>query len=172
MFFWTKHFFSEADPHKQAAQEVLFVCGLSLFPLLVLPLVAHLRNTSDIPSGALLEAISFGQLYLYSFSLLGTLHWLSQKDREDNDRFPPRKYLTVLVWAPAIVGFIVYSADPALNKPLSSTLIWISVFIYLLSVVLYYVLLVFDQLPAPVLQKSIDEESQVLIDNYNNRLED
>lgn len=105
MLFWTKHFFSDSTPHKEAAQEVLFVCGLSLFPLLVLPLVAHVRNNADIPSGALLEAISFGQLYLYSFSLLGTLHWLSQKDRDDSDRFPPRKYFTVLVWVPAIIGF-------------------------------------------------------------------
>lgn len=169
MFFWTKHFFSEPDPHKEAAQEVLFVCGLSLFPLLILPLVTHLRNNAEIPTGAILEAISFGQLYLYSFSLLGTLHWLSQKDRADLSRFPPRKYFTVLVWLPAIVGFIVYSSDPALNKPLSSTLIWMSIVIYALSVVLYYVLLVFDQLPAPDTGTNIEEETKILISEYKNR---
>jgi hypothetical protein len=62
--------------------------------------------------------------------------------------------------------FIVYSFDPTLSKPLSSTLIWTSVLFYTLYVVLYYVLLVFDKLPPPVLEESFQEESGVLISQY------
>jgi len=45
-----------------------------------------------------------------------------------------------------------------------------SIFIYLLSIALYYVLLVFDQLPIPILQKNIEEKAAALVDEYENKL--
>jgi hypothetical protein len=166
MFFWTKHFFSKATPHREAAEEVGLVCGISLVPLLLLPLIEHLRSNLEVPSTILWQAISSGQLYLYSFAMLGTLHWLSQKDRSDVIKFPPRKYLSLGVWLPAIIMFIVYSFDPTLSKPLSQTLIWFSILFYLLYVVLYYVLLVFEKLPPPDTGERIAEETKVLMVNY------
>jgi hypothetical protein len=165
MRFWLNHFFSKNAPHKEAYQEVLIVCGLSLVPLLFLPLIAQLRSTSEITGNVLLQAISSGQLYLYSFSLLGTLHWLSQKDRADLSIFPPRKYFSLLVWLPAVVGFIVYSADPSLSKPLSPVLVCISIAIYVLSVALYYVLLVFEKLPPPDTEAHLEKETEKLIND-------
>jgi hypothetical protein len=169
MFVWVRHFFSNTEPHQEAAQEVGLVCGISLVPLLLLPLIEHLRSNLDVPATVLWQAISSGQLYLYSFSLLGTLHWLSQKDRNDLSGLPPRKYLSLLVWLPAIIMFIVYSFDPTLSKPLTSTLIWISVFFYLLYVALYYVLLVFERLPPPDTGTALAEETDRLIIDYQNQ---
>jgi hypothetical protein len=172
MFFWTKHFFSNAAPHKDAGQEIFFVCGISLVPLLLLPLIEHLRSNLDVPATILWQAISSGQLYLYSFALLGTLHWLSQKDRNDQSLFPPRKYLTLFVWVPAIIMFIVYSFDPSLSKPLSRTLIWISILFYLLYVALYYILLVFEKLPPPSAQQQLAQETDILIVKYKSQTGD
>lgn len=166
MFFWTKHFFSDLEPHKDASQEVALVCGISLIPLLLLPLIEHLRSNASIPINVLWQAISSGQLYLYSFSLLGTLHWLSHKDRADLPRFPPRKYLSLLVWVPAIIMFIVYSFDPSLSKPISHTLIWISIGFYMLYATLYYVLLVFEKLPPPDTGTHLQEQTGQLIVDY------
>lgn len=170
MFFWVRYFFSGSEPHKEAAQEVGLVCGIALAPLLLLPLIEHLRSNLEVPATVLWQAISSGQLYLYSFALLGTLHWLSQKDRADRASFPPRKYLSLCVWLPAIVMFIVYSFDPSLSKPLSQTLIWISIAFYLLYVLLYYVLLVFEKLPPPDASKSLSHGADVLILNYKNEI--
>lgn len=166
MFFWSKHFFSSLEAHKDAAQEVGLVCGISLVPLLLLPLIEHLRTHADLPNYVLWQAISSGQLYLYSFSLLGTLHWLSQKDRDDLSGFPPRKYLSLCVWLPAIIMFIVYSFDPSLSKPLSLTLVQISIGFYLLYVFLYYILLVFEKLPPPDAGAQLARETKTLISNY------
>ena len=166
MWFWIRHFFSGREQHKDAAQEVSLVCGIALAPLLLLPLIEHLRSNLEVPATVLWQAISSGQLYLYSFALLGTLHWLSQKDRADRVVFPPRKYLTLCVWLPAIIMFIVYSFDPTLSKPLSHTLIWISIWFYLLYVVLYYVLLVFEKLPPPDIGQSLSDGANNLILNY------
>jgi hypothetical protein len=168
MLFWIKHFFSGPEHHKDAAQEVGLVCGVALAPLLLLPLIEHLRSNLGVPATVLWQAISSGQLYLYSFALLGTLHWLSQKDRADRASFPPRKYLSLCVWLPAIIMFIVYSFDPSLSKPLSRTLLWISIVFYLLYVLLYYVLLVFEKLPPPDASESLSRGAKVLIFNYKN----
>jgi hypothetical protein len=172
MFFWAKHFFSAAEPHKDAAEEVFVVCGVSLMPLLLLPFIEHLRSKFELPGSwdkaidIVWQAISSGQLYLYSFGLLGTLHWLSQRDRADIFRFPPRKYLSLIVWLPAVLMFIVYSYDPALTKQLSRTLIWTSIYFYALYVILYYILLVFEKLPPPETNTQIAEETNELIAGY------
>ena len=172
MLFWVRHFFSESEPHQQAAQEVGLVCGISLVPLLLLRLIEHLRSNLEVPATVLWQAISSGQLYLYSFALLGTLHWLSQKDRDDLIRFPPRKYLSLCVWLPVIISFIIYSFDPSLSKPLSRTLVWISMLFYLLYVLLYYVLLVFEKLPPPDTGQRLSQETDVLILNYKSEIGD
>lgn len=169
MFFWIRHFFSGSEHHKDAAQEVGLVCGIALVPLLLLPLIEHLRSNLDVPATVLWQAVSSGQLYLYSFALLGTLHWLSQKDRADRASFPPRKYLSLFVWLPAIIMFIVYSFDPSLSKPLSQTLIWISIAFYVLYVLLYYILLVFEKLPPPDVNKTLSDGAKVLILDYRNQ---
>jgi hypothetical protein len=70
MLFWIKHFFSGPEHHKDAAQEVGLVCGVALAPLLLLPLIEHLRSNLGVPATVLWQAISSGQLYLYSFALL------------------------------------------------------------------------------------------------------
>jgi hypothetical protein len=169
MFFWIRHFFSGSEHHKDAAQEVGLVCGIALVPLLLLPLIEHLRSNLDVPATVLWQAVSSGQLYLYSFALLGTLHWLSQKDRADRASFPPRKYLSLFLWLPAIIMFIVYSFDPSLSKPLSQTLIWISIAFYVLYVLLYYILLVFEKLPPPDVNKTLSDGAKVLILDYRNQ---
>lgn len=169
MLFWMKHFFSNWGSHKEAAEEVALVSVISLVPLLLLPLIEHLRSNLGVQITVLWQAISAGQLYLYSFSLLGTLHWLSQKDRANLHRFPPRKYLSLFVWLPAIIMFIVYSFDPTLSKPLSHTLVWISIASYILYVSLYYVLLVFEKLPPPETGKTLETDAKSLMIKYQSR---
>jgi hypothetical protein len=65
--------------------------------------------------------------------------------------------------------FIVYSFDPSLSKPLSQTLIWISIAFYVLYVLLYYILLVFEKLPPPDVNKTLSDGAKVLILDYRNQ---
>jgi amino acid transporter len=171
MKFWLSMFFSDKNAHKLAAEEVFFVCIISLLPLFALPVIDELRGTQQGPfslGGLLFSAISAGQLYLYSFTLFGTLFWLCQNDHEFFERFPPRRYLMLLVLVPAALILIVYSFDPSMSKPLSQRLVRISVVVYLLYVVLYYVLLVFDNLSPPDLEAQLDQKAKGLIADYVN----
>jgi hypothetical protein len=164
MKFWLTKFFSDKAAHKEAVEEVFFVCLISLIPLFALPLIDELRGT--LGGNLFWSAVSAGQLYLYSFSLLGTLYWLCQKEHRHLARFPPRKYLMLLILLPSILILIVYSFDPAMSKPLTTKLVIISMGVYALYVVLYYVLLVFDHLEVPNLEEDLESSAKVLMSEF------
>ncbi len=108
MWFWLTLFFSNREYHRRAFEEVFVVAVVSIVPLLLLPFIASLKSGAEAPFDLLTTiwpAISSGQLYLYSFSMLGMIIWLSVED-VSNKPFPPRKYFIVvaLLWpAPGLV---------------------------------------------------------------------
>ena len=166
MKFWIRQFFSDAKAHRLAIEEVFFVCVISLIPLLALALIDQIRLATVQFSDLFHEAIAAGQLYLYGFSLLGTLFWLCQKEHENLAQFEPRRYLMLLILVPSIVIIIIYSIDPTMSKPLRASLINVSIYIYVLYALLYYILLVFDHLVPPPVEQGLQEAAEDLINEY------
>jgi hypothetical protein len=166
MRFWLKQFFSSSKAHRKAAEEVFFVCIISLIPLFALSIIDQLRQPMTSASELFWSAIDSGQLYLYSFSLFGTLFWLCQKEYENFARFEPRKYLMFLVFVPSVLILIVYALEPSMSQPLRPRFVNISFVIYGLYAALYYVLLVFDRLEPPAVEDSLREGAGTLIDKY------
>ena len=164
MKFWWARFRSDSQALRAAAGEVFLVCFLSLVPLFLLPVIDDLRGATN--GSLFFAAISGGQLYLYSFSLFGTLFWLSQKEHDHLGRFTPIKWLMLAILVPMFLILGVYTFDPSLTKPLSAELIFSSIIIYLLYVVLYYVLTVFDNMKPPIVAKELKKGSDGLIDRY------
>jgi len=171
MKFWIGQFFSSPKAHRLAGEEVFFVCVISLIPLFALAVIDQFRLASVQVSDLFNDAIAAGQLYLYSFSLLGTLYWLSQKEHENFDRFEPRRWLMFFVFVPSIVIIIIYAMNPGMSKPLLPSLVNASIYIYLLYALLYYILLVFDHLEPPPVEKSLQQAAEDLIIEYE-RAED
>jgi hypothetical protein len=167
MKFWLRQFLSDRNAHRLAAEEVFFVCVISLIPLFALAVIDQIRLASVQVSELFREAIAAGQLYLYSFSLLGTLFWLCQKEHENFIRFEPRRYFMLLVFIPSILIVIIYAIDPAMSKPLRSGLVDASAIIYILYVFLYYILLVFDHLEPPPVEEGLQRAAVDLINEYN-----
>lgn len=166
MKFWLKQFFSSSKAHREAAEEVFFVCVISLIPLFALAVIDQFRQESPAASELFWSAIDSGQLYLYSFSLFGTLFWLCQKEYENFTRFEPRKYFMLLVFVPSVLIVIVYALEPSMSKPLRPRFVNISFVVYALYVALYYVLLVFDHLEPPAVEESLKEGAGSLIDKF------
>jgi hypothetical protein len=166
MRFWLKQFFSSGKAHRKAAEEVFFVCIISLIPLFALGVIDQLRQPTTSAGDLFWSAIGSGQLYLYSFSLFGTLFWLCQKEYENFTRFEPRKYLMLLVFVPSVLILIVYALEPSMSKPLRPRFVNISFVVYVLYAALYYVLLVFDRLEPPAVEDSLREGAGTLIDKF------
>jgi hypothetical protein len=171
MKFWLQQFFSDRSAHRSAVEEVFFVCVISLLPLFALAIIDQFRLASVQVSELFWDAIATGQLYLYSFSLLGTLFWLCQKEHENFDRFQPRRYLMFAIFVPSILIILIYALDPSMSKPLKPELAKASFYIYLLYVVLYYVLLVFDNLEPPPIELHLQQKSNELMTEYKQTTE-
>jgi glucan phosphoethanolaminetransferase (alkaline phosphatase superfamily) len=165
MRFWIGQFFSDRKAHRHAGEEVLFVCLISLIPLFALALIDQIQM-STVQFSLFYEAIAAGQLYLYGFSLLGTLFYLCQKEYENFSRFEPRRYLMFIILIPSIVILIIYARDPAMSKHLHPSLVKASMYIYLLYASLYYILLVFDHLEPPPVEEGLQKAANNLIVEY------
>jgi hypothetical protein len=142
MRFWLTLFFSNRDFHRRALEEVFVVIIFSIFPLLLLPFVASLKLSPDAPfdfTTTIWSAVASGQLYLYSFSLFGTIIWLLVEDVSSR-AFPPRKYFSVAAILTAFLCLFVYGSDPGLTKPLNPILVRISIWIYVAYMLMYYAL--------------------------------
>lgn len=141
------------------------VIVVSIFPLLLLPFVASIKVSADTPfdfGTTIWSAVASGQLYLYSFSLFGTLIWLCVED-VSNKEFPPRKYFSIAAILAAFLCLLVYGYDPSLTKPLNPVVVQISIWIYVAYVLMYYALLVFKMLRAPSVTDTVDTEVNNLI---------
>lgn len=166
MIFWFKQFFSNPKAHRLAIYEVVVVCIISLLPLLALALIDRLPLAETSIDQLFWSSISAGQLYLYSFSLFGTLLWLCLKEHDNFVRFEPRIFLFFLTFIPCVVILIVYARNPAMSKPLAPGFVNLSFAVYGLYAALYYVLLVFDHLEPPAVEKGLQSESDSLIREY------
>jgi hypothetical protein len=167
MKYWLQHFFTHREHHTKALEEVFFVNTLSLIPLFLLPLAVHLKAPTQQPLTFAIfwDAINNGQLFLYSFSLFGTIFWLCLDDPSDR-KFAPRKYLMLAAVLPAIVILVIYSFDPSLTKKLDPHLVSASIFFFLLYTFLYYISLVFSKLRAPDLQQTLENDTIRLMKDY------
>jgi hypothetical protein len=165
MRLWITLFFSNRDFHRRAFEEVFVVTLVSIFPLLLLPFVASIKLSAETPfnfTSTVWSAVESGQLYLYSFSLFGTLIWLCVEDVSSR-AFPPRKYFSIAAILAAFLCLLVYGYDPGLVKPLNPVLVRISIWIYAAYVLMYYALLVFKMLRAPSISDTVDNEVKNLI---------
>jgi hypothetical protein len=166
MPFWIKQFFSESRAHREAFEEVLIVTVVSLIPLFLLAVADQLRAQHPDMWVVFQAAISSGQLYLYSFAMLGMICWLCWKDYDQLKRFPQRKYLALAAFVFAMLIISVISSDPALSKKLSPALITASVVVYIVYTCLYYILLVYDNLRPPSVEQQLASESDALEARY------
>jgi hypothetical protein len=165
MGFWLTLFFSNRDFHKRAFEEVFVVTIVSIFPLFLLPFVASAKAPPEAPfdlTTTIWSAVSSGQLYLYSFSLFGTIIWLCVED-VSNKTFAPRKYFAIGAILSAFLCLIVYGFDPGLTKQLNPVLVQISIWIYVIYVLMYYALLVFKMVRAPSVTDTVNAEVKNLI---------
>jgi hypothetical protein len=171
MFFWLKQFLSNREFHKRALEEVLVVSSVSIVPILLLPFLSSAKGSPELPfewGPILWKAIEAGQLYLYAFSLFGMIIWLCVED-VSNKAFPPRKYFVLLSIVLAFLCLLVYEIDPALTRPLNPALIYVSIFVYLFYLLMYYALLVFKMLRAPDFGETLDRDATELINQSRRR---
>lgn len=128
--------------HSEAISEVLIVSIFSLIPLLVLPFVDLRSHPEKLSAATLMLAINRGQLFLYSFGVFGMLVWLLGSSRRI---IPSAAFFVILMLTliPGFICFIMISDDPEFTSNLDPQLVNLSIGLYVLYLIVYYVLLIF-----------------------------
>jgi hypothetical protein len=163
---WLTLFVSDRRAHSEALEETFTITIVALIPLFLLAVIDQLHSEHLGMSAVLWDAISAGQLYLYSFALLGHINWLCWKDHDNLKRFPPRKYFALIAFGISVVIIAVYTADPTLSKPLSMPLINASIVSFVVYTALYYILSVFDKLQPPSIEERVETEANSMAQRY------
>lgn len=170
---WKALIEADLSVHRKAFTEVLVVGGLSIMPLglaaygtfLLQPMVPDQPGKTYID---FLEiSILSGQLYFYAMTFIAAVVWHSGQDLKKP--FPPR----ILFWSIAFVlGMICaffFGIAPALPSTGDSGLSKMSILVYLLSAVMYFLILVFEQIEPPNLERTKRESEESLTERVKKR---
>jgi hypothetical protein len=71
-----------------------------------------------------------------------------------------------LILVPSLAIIVIYAVNPLMSRPLRPPLINVSIVIYVLYALPYYILLVFDHLEPPSVEKGLQEGAKNLIIEY------
>lgn len=146
--------------------EVTVVVFFGLFPFVV-AVIRH-NAAADTASDTLEIATSFnqsfsgGQLYLYSFSLFGTLMWLAFF----NWTIPFYRSRLTIAALVIVIGFLIVAmggVDPTFSTIKNKPLISASYYCYGFCIVLYLLLLLISKAKPPTVDETVDAEADTLI---------
>ena len=125
-----------------AVGELLCVCILGLLPLVLFCVIEAIKQSS---AGAAFTAffgpIAKGQLFLYSFSMIGSLFWLFITQIKLYNKFWLGVY-SVWLFVPALSAMFFYGMNPSMGQAIHWLLIVLSGATFTVYVWLYYSLIV------------------------------
>lgn len=132
-----------------ALLETLVVAGVSLLPLLAGAFREILFPNATVTLGdAFGRAFLSGQLLFYAMGLIATVVWLCNKDRKAF--FPWRTIVNLLCLVEIVVCSIIVGFDPTLEKINKDTLSTYSIWLFVVSVVLYILMSVIGEVQVNV----------------------
>ncbi len=154
----------------QAFAEVFIVVIIGILPFLIAVIRYNFDKNDpahrfDI-STVFADSFSGGQLYLYAFSLLGTLMWLGVFNWTVQYR-AARLLLALIV---ILIGFALAGLggiDPTFSTIRNRAIVDMSVYFYVVSIAIYFLLLVITKLEPPSFRRTLGGETAALIDRYN-----
>jgi hypothetical protein len=144
-----------------AANEVIVVGAISLAPLVLAAVGSHVSavinggNKVDLVTD-LARSILSGQLLFYAMSFVASVVWHSAQDLVRP--FPLRIWFFFISFCFAMICALTIGVDPTLQK-LSVPEVYItSVFVYVISALLYFVILLFRSMEDVNFAKILNQE--------------
>lgn len=155
-----------AAPYLEAAAEVAVVVFFGIFPFIVAVVRYNMvNNASDAFEFATTfnDSFSGGQLYLYAFSLFGTLMWLSFF----NWTIPFYKSRIFVAGIVLIIGLLIVAMggiDPTFSTIKNKSIVKLSHYCYAICIALYLILLLISKAQPPSVNETTETEAKSLID--------
>jgi magnesium-transporting ATPase (P-type) len=144
-----------------AANEVIVIGAISLAPLVLAAVGSHV--SAEINGGIsgnlrtdLAKAILSGQLLFYAMSFVASVVWHSSQDLVRP--FPLRIWFFFISFCFAMICALTIGVDPSLQKLAVPEVYITSLFIYVISALLYFVILLFRSMEEVNFQKILNRE--------------
>jgi len=145
-----KQFFTDKGAHSRALFETFVVVTFSLMPLLIVFLSKYFDGyvALDGMSDFISATIGTGELFIYTFSISGSLIWLGFLKGGARRLIFPRKIISLIVClAIPILAIRVGHLIPL--GVLADETVAVSIISFLFAIILYYLLLVFCEIEPP-----------------------
>ncbi|MBB4370181.1 hypothetical protein GGD63_002974 [Bradyrhizobium sp. cir1] len=143
---------------------IVIIVGVAPFVLAVIRHNATSGKDADFDINTVFaSSFSGGQLYLYAFSLLGTLLWLSIFKWT----VPQRAYKWILGLIVTLAGFLIAALggiDPTFSTINNTAIVRLSYYCYALFVVIYFMLLIGEKEKPPSARSTLRQEADALVD--------
>jgi hypothetical protein len=152
-------------PYLEATAEVVVVVFFGLFPFIVAVIRRNMINDASDAfeiTAAFQSSFSGGQLYLYAFSLFGTLMWLSFF----NWRIPFYKSRILIAGIVLVIGFLIVAMggiDPTFSTIKNRPLVALSRYCYAICIILYLLLILISKAEPPSVKETTESQAKDLI---------
>ncbi len=130
-----------------AMREPGLTAVFSLLPLLIAATISYIRaysaSAQDVSERFLphlSSAIANGELFLFSFAMIGPLFWLCAVDKPRGG-FPVRWLFILIVAALGFYAVSLYAFDVTQSTPMPEGLVQVSILFYIIYVTLHIILL-------------------------------
>ena len=162
-----------AAPYLEAAAEVTVVVLFGIFPFIVAVVRYNVANNASDAfefAATFNESFSGGQLYLYAFSLFGTLMWLSFF----NWTIPYYKSRLLIAAVVIVIGFLIVAMggiDPTFSTIKNKSVVKLSQYCYGICIILYLLLLLISKAEPPSVNETTETEAKSLMDRARKEIE-
>ena len=164
---------ADSSVYGKAFNEVLVIGGISITPLIIAAFgTFYLQDIISSDETRLLPdilwiAVLGGQLYFYSMSFIAAVVWHSGQDLKKP--FP----LRIVFWCVSTILLMVctffFTISPALSTTSVTGLSMSSIIVYLLSALMYFLILIFREIEPPDIARQTRESEQNLTDRVMRR---
>jgi hypothetical protein len=155
-----------AAPYLEAVAEVAVVILFGIFPFIVAVIRYNVVNNASDAFEFITtfnDSFSGGQLYLYAFSLFGTLMWLSFF----NWTIPYYKSRLFVAAIVIIIGFLIVAMggiDPTFSTIKNKSIVKLSHYCYGICIILYLLLLSISKAQPPSVNETMETQAKSLAD--------
>lgn len=150
----------------EAAAEVCVVIVLGFVPFFISAARFNYEKKEKFDlSSVFIESFSGGQLYLYAFSLFGTLMWLSLF----NWQIPYTKGRIAIGFFLVLLGLLISGLggiDPTFSKIINYDIVSWGYWIYALFVVFYFALIILSKQQPPTVSATLNLETDELLQKF------
>jgi hypothetical protein len=166
---WKALWHAKGDEKRAAILEVAVIGGISLSPLILAGMGTFLGEVvNKQPNGFgfwhhLTTPLLSGQLLLYAMSFVGAVVWHSSYDLKR--AFPLRIYFWFISLVFGITCGLIIGVDPSLQKLGVPEVYWTSIFVYIVSAILYCLILMFRSIDFDSFEKTLRVGEEEMIDD-------